>query len=80
MAKQQTTPEQIADAMLHIAKANHYLVGFIPPMGLTWGDLKEAEQILITQENSLTHAGKSRAWVARALTYIQQTIKTFEFT
>ena len=47
-----TRPEQLADAMLAIAKANHYMVGLTE--SVTWSEVCEAQQILITAQNRLS--------------------------
>lgn len=42
--------QQLADAFVHVAQANHYMVGVVP--GYTDDELDAAEQILIARENS----------------------------
>ncbi len=46
-----TRAERLAEAMLAIAKANHYMVGLVETV--TDEELIEAEQILIRHQNSL---------------------------
>jgi hypothetical protein len=46
-----TRSEQLADAMLLIAKCNHYMVGLVE--SVTPDEIDAAEQILITGQNNL---------------------------
>lgn len=46
----QTRPEQIAEAFSRVAKANHYMIGFIGKV--TLDELDAAEQCLIALENA----------------------------
>lgn len=45
-----TRTQQLADAFMHVAQCNHYMVGIIEPF--TDDELLAAEQILIARENS----------------------------
>lgn len=44
-----TNPEHLAEAYVHVAMVNHYLVVVAP--GYTEDDLDQAEQILISRDN-----------------------------
>lgn len=55
MMKTQTRPEQLADAYLSIAQANHYMVGLVERV--TVDERDEAEQILITWQNAGPQSG-----------------------
>lgn len=52
-----TFAQQIADASLAIARANHYLVGFDPFMaeGMSYDDCHDAYQILVGYEKDRTN-------------------------
>lgn len=47
----QTRSEQLADAMLAIAKADHYMIGLVETV--TWEEAVEAEQVLIKAQNAM---------------------------
>lgn len=51
----QTRPEQLAYAMLAIAKVDHYMVGLVETV--TWEEASAAEQILIEAQNTLLNVG-----------------------
>lgn len=55
MPDRSTTAKQLADAALHIATANHYMVGFHPvqTFGISLADFQDAYQILIDVENKV---------------------------
>jgi hypothetical protein len=55
-----TRAEQLADAAQKIAKANHYMVGFVDIDGISVEDFEDANQVLIAREHvELTKHGKS---------------------
>lgn len=45
-----TRTEQLADALIKVATANHYMVGIVEPF--TDEELDGAEQLIITQDNA----------------------------
>jgi hypothetical protein len=49
-----TRSEQLADAMILVAEADHYMVGLTETV--TWDELTEAKDILITQQNSCSES------------------------
>jgi hypothetical protein len=49
-------PDQIADAFVAIATANHYMVGFVERA--TYDELAAAEQILIARDNAENNANE----------------------
>ncbi len=53
--EQRGLPTQLADAAIKIATANHYLIGFDPDTcrDVSFDDLSEAKQELITRESAL---------------------------
>jgi hypothetical protein len=53
-----TRTEQLADAMLAIAKTNHYMVGLVE--SVTLAEKQGAEQLLITGQNR--HRTHTSTW------------------
>lgn len=51
----QTRPQQLADALLLIADANHYMVGLVGTFTLE--EMEAAKQILITKQNGFADKG-----------------------
>lgn len=45
-----TRTEDLAEAMLAIARVNHYMVGLVEPV--TYDELTGAQQVLIDQQNA----------------------------
>jgi hypothetical protein len=46
--------EQLAEALILVARSNHYMVGIVEPV--TQDEIDSARQILITKQNALSHA------------------------
>lgn len=62
-AEPKSFPQQIADASLAIARANHYLVGFETAtwaQQMSFDDCHEAMQLLITRENAATERSHAK--------------------
>lgn len=63
MAQGQTRAQQFAEAYLRVAQVNHYMVGICEVA--TDDELSEAEQILISAQNSLAGAPGGERWNAQ---------------
>ena len=67
-----TLAEQVADAYVAVAHANHYMVGVVLP--LTDGTLDDARQVLIKRQNAGAPFGASHKRLDRALDLIDYAI------
>jgi hypothetical protein len=54
-----TRAQQLAQALMAIARVNHYMVGLVEPV--SWDEVHDAMQILIRHENKHPNATVRRA-------------------
>lgn len=68
-----TRSEQLADAYEAVARVNHYMVGIVEVV--TYDELSDAEQILITRQNDTATKSASFKRIDLALDLIQAAMK-----
>lgn len=70
-----TRPQDLADAYIALARANHYMLGITTQSPLTLDDFDEAMQILIRIQNNLRSDVPDYAVLDLALDLLEQNRK-----